>query len=95
MIALAISIVLAILAIRAAIKRQRRNDLAINICFQTGLYHVWRCDGQRGKKMHYHCIDCGQRAWFRLNYSNPQPPPFFDQSNRFHYSSDWSDDDAN
>lgn len=95
MIALAITIIALVCFVVIAVRRSRRHDMAINVCFQTGLYHVWRCDGQRGNRMHYHCIDCGQKAWFKMNYDNPIPPPFFDQSNRFHYSSDWSEDDAN
>ena len=88
----AIIIVAVVAFVAVFVRASRRNVLAVEICFQTDGFHVWRCDGQRAMRMHYHCVNCGQRAWFTLNYENPQPPPFFDQSPRFKYSNDWSND---
>lgn len=93
MIIFAACVLAVILLMRWAIKRSRRRDLAVGICFQTGTFHTWRCTGERAMRMHYQCVACGQRAWFKLNYENPTPPPFFDQSPRFTYSRDWSEDD--
>lgn len=90
---LALIIIAVVAFVAAYIKASRRNLLPIGVCFHTGGFHLWKSEGQRGMRMCYRCANCGQRAWFQLNYENPQPPPFFDQSPRFKYSDDWSNDD--
>jgi hypothetical protein len=92
MLVLALLIVSVVSFVALFVYVSRRRDLPIGVCYQTNWCHEWRCDGQKAMRMHFHCVSCGQRAWFVLNYSNPQPPPFFDQSPRFRYSNDWSQD---